>query len=104
YNIQGAENKVVFRHAANRTLPDAWANRPKKGFPVPIRHWLRDETYYRQVRDLFAATAAQEFFDQKKLLKLLDDHHAGRAQNGRKIWTVYTFLVWRQRFFEQEAG
>ncbi|MGD9560005.1 MAG: asparagine synthase (glutamine-hydrolyzing), partial [Oscillospiraceae bacterium] len=61
YNIQGAENKVVFRHAANRTLPDAWANRPKKGFPVPIRHWLREETYYRQVRDLFAATAAQEF-------------------------------------------
>ena len=33
YRIQGTNTKVVMRHAANRTLPDEWANRPKKGIP-----------------------------------------------------------------------
>ena len=34
-----------------------------------------------------------------ELLKLLEDHKTGTAQNGRKIWTVYTFLTWHKVFF-----
>ncbi len=102
YNIKGTENKMVFRHAANKTLPDEWANRPKKGFPVPIRLWLRQEKYWRWVRSYFESDYAAEFFHQNKLLTLLDNHYRGRAQNARKIWTVFTFLVWYERFFIKE--
>lgn len=102
YMIRGAENKAVFRHASNKTLPDAWANRPKKGFPVPIRYWLREEKYYTIVKDAFAAPYTAEFFDVPALQKLLDDHYHNRANNARKIWTVYTFLVWYKRFFIDE--
>lgn len=87
------------RKAANRTLPDEWATRPKKGFPVPIRYWLREERWYRLVREAFTAGYAREFFDVDAICRLLDDHYAGKANNGRKIWTVYTFLVWYKCFF-----
>jgi asparagine synthase (glutamine-hydrolysing) len=104
YCIKGTQNKVVFRQAANKTLPDAWANRPKKGFPVPIRYWLREQKYYDIVRSYFAAPWAAEFFKQEKILKLLDDHFEGTANNARKIWVVFTFLTWYKRFFVDEVA
>ena len=33
------------------------------------------------------------------LLKLLDDHKAGAADNSHKIWIVYAFLEWYRIFF-----
>lgn len=102
YRIQGAQNKVVFRRAANTTLPDEWANRPKKGFPVPIRYWLQEEKYYKMVREDFTSEWAAAFFDTEKITRLLDDHYQNKKNNGRKIWVVYTFLVWYKRFFIEE--
>ena len=40
-----------------------------------------------------------EFFDTDALARLLDAHRDGKENNGRKIWTVYTFLVWYRRYF-----
>ena len=99
YKITKENTKYILRHAANRTLPDEWANRKKKGFPVPIRLWLREEKYAQLVRRYFESAFASEFFDTDALIRLLDDHGAGKANNGRKIWTVFTFLVWYKRFF-----
>ena len=102
YRIQGTDTKIVMRHAANKTLPDEWANRPKKGFPVPIRYWLREEKYYNIVKEYFTSDYAAVFFKPDALMKLLDDHFHERANNQRKIWTVFTFLVWYKRFFVDE--
>ena len=104
YRIRGTEVKAVLRHAANKTLPDEWANRPKKGFPVPIRYWLREEKWYALVKEYFTAAYAAEFFDTDALMKLLNDHYHGKANNQRKIWTVFTFLTWYKRFFVDEAA
>lgn len=102
FRIRGGETKAVLRRAANKTLPDEWANRPKKGFPVPIRYWLRDQKYYDIVKSYFTSDYAAVFFDTAALMELLDDHFAGKAANQRKIWTVFTFLVWYKRFFIDE--
>lgn len=103
YKIDGHDTKAVLRTAANKTLPDEWAHRPKKGFPVPIRQWLREDKYYNIVKEYFTSDAAAEYFDTDALMKLLDDHKAGVANNQRKIWTVYTFLVWHREFIEGDA-
>ncbi len=42
------DTKAVLRTAANKTLPDAWANRTKKGFPVPIAKVARGPGVFRQ--------------------------------------------------------
>ncbi|MCI8332674.1 MAG: asparagine synthase (glutamine-hydrolyzing) [Clostridiales bacterium] len=102
YKINGIDTKYVFRKAANKTIPDDWANREKKGFPVPIRYWLREEKYYKLVKTYFEADYAALFFDQTKILTLLEDHYTGKANCQRKIWTVFTLLVWYKRFFVDE--
>lgn len=98
YKIDGTYTKAILRSAANRTLPDEWAHRPKKGFPVPIRQWLAEDRYFHLVKDAFTSDVAAEYFDTEALTALLTDHRNGKANNGRKIWTAYTFLVWHDRF------
>lgn len=98
--ITPENTKYVFRKAANKTLPNEWADRTKKGFPVPIRMWLAEEPYCTAVRERFESDAAAEYFDRGALLRLLDDHRAGKANNGRRIWTAFTFLTWHKVFME----
>jgi len=104
YKINGIDTKYVMRMAALKTVPEEWAKRPKKGFPVPIRYWFREEKYYRYAKDYFTADFAGEFFDQAQLMRLLDDHFHEKVNNGRKIWTVLVFLVWYKRFFIDEPA
>ncbi len=85
-------------------MPDKWASKKKLGFPVPTRVWLKEEKYYNIVREEFTGENAQKFFHTEKLLKLLDDHKAGKADNSRRVWTVYTFLIWYKQFFSDEPA
>ena len=103
FRVNEHGNKQVLRHAANRCLPDEWATRPKKGFPVPLRYWLREQKYYDYVKEYFTAPWAEEFFDTSKLMQMLDEHFEGKALNQRKIYTALTFLIWYKRYFVDEA-
>lgn len=99
FRVNEKNTKYVFRKAANKTIPNEWADRTKVGFPVPIRYWLREEKYYNIVKEKFTADYAKEFFNQQNIMKLLDDHFESKANNARKVWTVFTFLTWYERFF-----
>ncbi|MBQ2390674.1 MAG: asparagine synthase (glutamine-hydrolyzing) [Clostridia bacterium] len=92
--VNGETTKVALRMAAKKTLPDKTAKKPKLGFPVPIRVWLKEDKYYTIVKDAFISETAKKYFNTKLLIKLLDEHKNGKKDNSRKIWTVYTFLVW----------
>ena len=85
--------------AAHRHLPDIVAEKKKLGFPVPIRIWIKDEKYYNKIKKAFTSKAASIFFNTDVLMKYLNDHKEGKADNSRKIWTVYMFLIWYNNFF-----
>lgn len=99
--VHPSNTKYALRTAAKEVLPDEWANRPKVGFPVPIRHWLRQEKYYKLVKDMFLSDRAKLFFHTDELMKYLDSHYSGKQNYARYIWTVYVFLIWHKTFFEQ---
>jgi len=99
YRVNDIDTKYVLRQAAHQELPEEWAKRPKLGFPVPIRHWLREEKYYKMVKEMFTTDFANEFFDTKQLVGYLDEHYEEKANRGRYIWTAYVFLVWYKQFF-----
>ena len=99
YKLSHNTTKYILRKAASKRIPEAWYKRPKKGFPVPIIKWFREEKYYNLAKDLFNKDFTKEFFDQNKLNKMLDEHYKGKKNHCRKIWTVYVFLIWYQKFF-----
>ncbi len=91
--------KKALRSAAIKQLPERTANKKKLGFPVPLSDWLRQDKYYGKVKAAFQSDIAEKFFVTKELMKLLDDHKAGKALNMQKIWSFYTFIVWYEQFF-----
>lgn len=92
--------KYAMRKAAGRHLPEATAEKEKLGFPVPTRVWLRDEHYYKIVREKFLSETAQKFFNCDILLRWLDIHYSQKEDYSRKIWTIYVFLVWYDIYFK----
>jgi len=99
YRVNDMDTKYAFRIAAKRTLPEEYANRKKIGFPVPIRHWIREEKYYLRIKSYFESAEAAQFFNQQSIMDLLNEHYNGKANNGRKVWTIYTFLIWHKKYF-----
>ncbi len=97
YKIVGNETKYAFRKVAKEELADKVADKKKLGFPVPIREWLKEDDVYQEVKNMFLESGY--FFKPKKIIKLLDVHKAEKRDNSRKIWTIYTFLVWYQEYF-----
>lgn len=94
--------KYAMRLAAKKDTPPETAKtavKKKLGFPVPIRVWLKEDGYYNTVKTAFTGNAAEKYFNTDKLVKLLDDHRAGKGDYSRKIWTVYMFLVWYDVYF-----
>ena len=99
YCVDGMETKKAFRTSALSHIPMDWAKRKKLGFLVPFRVWLREDKYYNKVKEMFQKDFVSEFFNQELLLKWLEDHKNKVGNYHRKIYTVYSFLLWYEQYF-----
>ena len=97
YKIKDGQTKYAFRKVANEVLESKFADKKKLGFPVPIREWIKEEDIYNKIKDTFSRSS--EFFKVDEIIKLLDEHKEGKKDNSRKIWTIYSFLVWYDEYF-----
>ena len=82
-------------------VPFTDAVRKKLGFPVPVRVWLRQEPWAAHVKEVFQEAPGSRFFDTDLLMKYMDAHISGKADNARKIWTIYSFIQWYGVYFGQ---
>ena len=99
YKINDEQNKVALRTAAAKVLPEDIAFRKKLGFVVPIRMWMADSRYNADVVRLFNSDIADKFFNRDAINKIFDDYINVDSDNWRKVWTIYTFLVWYEEYF-----
>lgn len=99
YRADKETTKIALRKAALSQLPEKTARRKKLGFPVPLNDWLRQEPYYSRVKKAFEGEIAGRYFHRDAILRLLEEHKAGKNGNMKKIWTIYTFLLWYEEFF-----
>lgn len=99
YKITETENKVAIRTAAAKVLPKEVAFRKKLGFIVPIRIWMADDRYNKDVREKLNSESAEKFFNKEEINKIFNDYINGDSDLWRKVWTIYTFLVWHDEYF-----
>ncbi len=99
YKVNDETNKVALRTAAAKVLPEEIAFRKKLGFIVPIRIWLADERYNSDVRAKFSSDIAAKFFNMDEINAIFEEYIGGNSDNWRKVWTIYTFLVWYEEYF-----
>ncbi len=99
YKVGDEQNKIALRTAAAKVLPEEIAFRKKLGFVVPIRMWLADERYNADVRRLLTSDIAAKFFHLEEIEAIFTEYIGGNSDLWRKVWTIYTFLVWYEEYF-----
>ncbi len=90
--------KYLLRQAFKDLLPENVLNRPKRGFPVPTRLWLKEKNFEKYFNDLLAIDAAPRWIDRENVRELYREHKEGKKDNSRKLWTILIFLNWLQVF------
>ncbi len=85
--------KFILRDAFHDLVDEATFLRPKLGYPVPVRAWLRGELY-PWAKEILENMTCTEYINREAALKMLEDHKEGRADNYRKLWTILVFVTW----------
>ena len=67
--------------------------RPKLGYPVPVRLWLKNELY-DWARDIILSPYADEFIEKSAVLEMLEQHRKGEKDNYKPLWNILTFITW----------
>lgn len=99
HKITHENTKVALRQAAKEVIPTDAYNKEKLGFPVPLREWVREDDVYSIILEKFNSSYSRELFNNKKIIKLLNDHRNRKRDNYKKVWAIYCFLVWYEEFF-----
>ena len=94
YKFAEDQNKYVFRKAASSVLPDEVAFRKKVGFPVPVKKWLADSRYNKQVEEKLFGESSQQLFDQSEIKDMWSRFIGGEELLWNRVYAVYVFLLW----------
>ena len=98
--ITRATTKYALRRALEPIVPAHVLNRPKLGFPVPIRHWLRSGELLDWAQAMVTSSGAGDLISLSAVRTLLDEHRTGVSDHSRRLWTVLIFMLWHAIFVE----
>jgi asparagine synthase (glutamine-hydrolysing) len=98
--LREGTTKYILRYAFKDYVDEATFMRPKLGYPVPVRVWLRNELY-EWAKEILTNSTADEFIDKKVALQMLEDHRTGKADNYRKLWSILVFVTWHRLYIAE---
>lgn len=101
YKIKLFEKKHILRKVSRPYLPDSIFNHRKQGFCSPMASWLRTDLKEPVMRALDRKQLDMHgLFSQEVVNKIFDDHLNRREQNDKKIFTIFMFQKWFEKFMQ----
>jgi len=98
----GPEGKWILKKAMEPYLPREVIYRPKSGFGVPLRRWLKVE-----LRDWLADTLSaarlknRGFFDPSAVERLIRDNATGRVDAAYILFSLACIEIWCRTFLDK---
>ncbi len=102
--LAGGVGKPGLRRAVAPWLPAPILERPKMGFEVPLRAWLRGPL--RSLAEdvlLDPAATARGWFRPERVRGLLAQHGAGTHDHSSRLWALMQFELWQRTFIDAPA-
>jgi asparagine synthase (glutamine-hydrolysing) len=101
--LRGVRTKSILRQAVKNLVPQLVLEKPKEGFNIPMKHWLRS-TLKPMMFDLLSKDALRKhgYFDHQVVARWIQEHLQGRANHSHRLWALMVFEVWHQS--AQHAG
>jgi asparagine synthase (glutamine-hydrolysing) len=100
YRIAEGTTKYIFRKAMEGLIPDFILNRPKLGFPVPLRDWLKGNQG-KVIMEQIAASGIEDYINIDTVRQMMTKHQNGQGDYARRIWTIYMFALWHVTYMEE---
>jgi len=100
YRIANGTTKYIFRKAMEGIIPDFILNRPKLGFPVPLRDWMNGSVG-DMVLEQIKASGIEDYINTAAVERMLQKHRSGQGDYARRIWTIYIFALWHMTYMEE---
>ncbi|MGH3132097.1 MAG: asparagine synthetase B family protein, partial [Gaiellaceae bacterium] len=105
HQVRGLRRPVLLRRAAEPLLPRRIVHGRKRRFSVPAAEWLRGELEPFVRATLSAGTLRRQgFFRPEAVTRLVDEHVAGAAHRGHRLWALLAFTLWYERHVEGDPG
>ena len=95
--LNGSRTKSILRNAVKRLVPDLVLEKPKQGFSIPMKHWLRT-SLKPMMLDLLSKDALHQhgYFDHQTVSKWMQEHLDERANHSHRLWSLMVFELWRR--------
>src|SRR6266568_4880316 len=96
--------KILLRKVALEYLPRENVLRRKQGFGMPIASWIRGP-----MRQLIEPALSNErlerhgLFSTSYVRSLLNNHFSGKEDNSVKIWSLFVFQVWFEKWIWNQS-
>lgn len=100
YRLAEGTTKYIFRKAMEGVIPDFILNRPKLGFPVPMRDWMKGPQG-RTILEQIEGSGIEDYIRMDSVQSMLAKHQSGQGDYARRIWTIYMFALWHQTYLEE---
>jgi len=99
------QTKRILKQAARRRLPDSILRRPKKGFGIPVAHWLRGPLAGWLDSQLGRGRLRQQgLFNPEEVERLIGEHRAGVRDHRKPLWTLLMFQLWYDQWIGGPSG
>ncbi len=95
FKKHGNSQKHIIKQLLSREMPEEFLMRPKKGFGLPLKYWLKDR-YSQYVSELLLASDSRctEFINRNAIESLLKNNKHGGRDLSRRIWTLLCLEQW----------
>ncbi len=96
---RGNTGKYLLKKVAQRYLPDQLLYRPKRGFSVPVKEWMKGplSSRLREITTL-QAHPLWEFLQPQAVIRWLDQHKAGQTNHGKRLWVLLILGLWLEKY------
>lgn len=102
--VRGRVKKYILKRALAGLLPDQILHRPKRGFGVPIDHWLRHELRDMAYDTLLSTqAAARGYFRSAVVRRMLEDHVQRKASWHYLLWTLLMLELWHRTYIDGDG-
>jgi asparagine synthase (glutamine-hydrolysing) len=104
YKIHGLRTKYILKKVAEEFLPRAIVHRKKKGFGVPLAHWLTGDLKEFMLDYLSPdRIRSQGLFHYPYVKQLIDEQLNKIKDNRELLWTLLVFQTWYERYVEKRS-
>jgi len=95
WKLKWGKTKVILRRTMKGHLPDSVLNKPKQGFSIPMKNWLRGPLKPMML-DLISHDSIQQrgYFEPQTIQRWIAEHLDKKINHSHRLWSLMVFEMW----------